>query len=521
MAWGKAGILDHSWIRVFYGYWCRCDDSVGAHVMTDVIEPFVATPPGIASLTQSDAVHSDLLGQDDANGAHKEHRLYGVRLLGRVRAWMVVPAVDFVLMAAPMAWRPPQIWATLAMAVLATLLLTGGSRYIAPLHLNMLDELPQIVTRLLTAAATVSVWILFMHHRPELITFFETACQSIGLVIVGRIVVMQLIKTSRRRGITKHQNILIGGGPVAAELARIVAEHPEYGQQFAGFVDDDETCPAESYLRRLGTLSDLDMAVITTGADTLLVADGGFEERALMDAVRTTPCRDTHLFVVPRIHEFHTMTGLADHIGSIPIMRIRNPELYGPSRLIKRVFDITLALMSLAFLLPVLASAALAVRLEGGPGVIFRQTRVGQDGKLFEVLKFRSMRPANASESQTQWSVATDNRVGPIGRFLRRTSIDELPQLWNILRGDMTVVGPRPERPHFVEQFSTQFDRYAYRHRVQVGLTGLAQVSGLRGDTSICDRARYDNYYIENWSLWLDLKIILRTFREVLFGRGR
>jgi lipopolysaccharide/colanic/teichoic acid biosynthesis glycosyltransferase len=146
---------------------------------------------------------------------------------------------------------------------------------------------------------------------------------------------------------------------------------------------------------------------------------------------------------------------------------------------------------------------------------------VGRDGKHFELLKFRTMRPANDLESQTMWCVADANRVGAVGRFLRCTSIDELPQLWNILRGDMTVVGPRPERPHFVDQFSTQFDRYAYRHRVQVGLTGFAQVSGLRGDTSIADRARYDNFYIENWSLWLDIKIILRTFREVFFYRER
>ncbi len=131
------------------------------------------------------------------------------------------------------------------------------------------------------------------------------------------------------------------------------------------------------------------------------------------------------------------------------------------------------------------------------------------------------MRPANETESQTQWNVASDNRVGPVGKFLRRTSIDELPQLWNIFRGDMTVVGPRPERPHFVEQFSSQFDRYAHRHRVQVGLTGFAQVSGLRGDTSIADRSRYDNFYIENWSLWLDIKIIIRTFREVVLYRER
>jgi exopolysaccharide biosynthesis polyprenyl glycosylphosphotransferase len=253
----------------------------------------------------------------------------------------------------------------------------------------------------------------------------------------------------------------------------------------------------------------------------LLVADGSFEEHALTDAVRTVACQNAELLVVPRMHHFHTQTGTADHIGSIPIMRIRNPNLRGPTRLIKRVFDIAVSVTAVIILSPVLICAALAVRLEGGPGVIFRQVRVGRDGKQFELLKFRSMRPANHLESQTMWCVAADNRVGPVGRFLRCTSIDELPQLWNIIRGDMTLVGPRPERPHFVEQFSTQVDRYAYRHRVQVGLTGFAQVSGLRGDTSIADRARYDNFYIENWSLWLDIKIILRTFREVLFYRER
>ena len=308
---------------------------------------------------------------------------------------------------------------------------------------------------------------------------------------------------------------------MATELARILAQHREYGLKLDGFVDDGDHSPAEEYLPRLGRLADLDMAVLTTGADTLLVADGSFEERALIDAVRTEACQNTELLVVPRMHHFHTLTGMADHIGSIPIMRIRNPNLRGPARLIKRGFDIVVAVMALIILLPVLVAAALAVRIEGGPGVIFRQVRVGRDGKHFELLKFRSMRPANDLESQTKWCVATDNRVGPVGRFLRCTSIDELPQLWNILRGDMTLVGPRPERPHFVEQFSTQFDRYAHRHRVQVGLTGFAQVSGLRGDTSIADRARYDNFYIENWSLWLDIKIIFRTFREVLFYRGR
>jgi exopolysaccharide biosynthesis polyprenyl glycosylphosphotransferase len=444
-----------------------------------------------------------------------------VRILSRIRAWMVVPVVDFALILAPLAWRPFQLNSAVTMAVLATILLSGGRKYVARLHLSVLDELPTIVTRLLTAAAAVCAVILYLHQKTHVLDFLETACQAIVLVIVGRFVTTRLIAISRRSGITRHHTVLIGGGPVAAELARILAEHREYGLKLDGFVDDGHDCAAEEYLPRLGRLVDLDMAVLTTGADNLIVADGSFEERALIDAVRTEACQHTELLVVPRLHHFHTVTGMADHIGSIPIMRIRNPNLHCPARLIKRGFDSIVAATALIVLLPVLVGAALAVRIEGGPGVIFRQVRVGRDGKHFELLKFRSMRPAHDLESQTQWCVATDNRVGPVGRFLRCTSIDELPQLWNILRGDMTLVGPRPERPHFVEQFSTQFDRYAHRHRVQVGLTGFAQVSGLRGDTSIADRARYDNFYIENWSLWLDIKIIIRTFREVLFYRGR
>lgn len=444
----------------------------------------------------------------------------GVGVLRRVRAWMLVPLVDFVLIMLPLLWRPHQVHAVVAMAVLGTLFLTGGGRYRARLHLSVLDELPTILTRMLTATAAVAAVILYLHQREAVITFLETACQAIALLVVGRVITTRLIGFARRRGIAQYHTILIGGGPMAAELAKILEQHPVYGLKVDGFVDDGEHFPAEDHLPRLGRLSDLDIAVETTNASTLLVADGNFDERELMDAVRTEECQAADLLVVPRMHHFHTQTGMADHIGSIPIMRIRNPNLQGPARLIKRAFDIAFAITALSVLSPLLITAALAVRLEGGPGVIFRQVRVGRDGKQFELLKFRSMRPADECESQTKWCVATDDRIGPVGRFLRSTSIDELPQLWNIVRGDMTLVGPRPERPHFVELFSAQYDRYAQRHRVQAGLTGFAQVSGLRGDTSIAERARHDNFYIENWSLWLDIKIILRTFREVLLRRG-
>lgn len=442
------------------------------------------------------------------------------RVLSHVRAWMVIPVVDFALMVAPLLWRPPQVNSVLTMAVLAVLLLTGGRRYTARLHPSVLDELPSILGRLLVSVAAVAAIILHLHHKASVLTFLETASQSVALVIIGRILTTRVIAVARKRGIAQHHTVLVGSGAVAGELARILSEHREYGLRLVGFVDNND-CWSLNDLPRLGRLSDLDVAVLATGADHVLVADGNFNEESLMDAVRTPTCHNLELLIVPRLHHFHMLTGIADHIGSIPITRIRNPKLYGPARAIKRGFDIVVAATSLLILSPVLLAAALAVRIEGGPGVIFRQVRVGRGGKHFHVLKFRSMRPIDETESQTQWSVANDNRVGPVGRFLRATSIDELPQLWNILRGDMTLVGPRPERPHFVEQFSSQYDGYAHRHRVQVGLTGLAQVSGLRGDTSIADRARYDNFYIENWSLWLDIKIILRTFREVLFYKGR
>ncbi|MBX7131372.1 MAG: sugar transferase [Fimbriimonadaceae bacterium] len=434
---------------------------------------------------------------------------------------MVVPVVDFALILLPLAWRPPQLFAVIALAVLTTLLLTDGGQFVARLHLSVLDELPFIVTRLLAATAAVSAAILYIHHKPEVLTFLETAVQAAILVIAGRVVTTRLTALGRRTGIAMHRTVLVGSGPVAAELARLLAEHREYGLTLEGFVDDSESTWADQSVPHLGRLADLDMAVLTTGADTLLVADGNFGERALMDAVRTPVCQSNQLLVVPRMHQFHVQTGVADHVGSIPITRVYNPNLRGPAHLVKRAFDICIAASALLVLSPAMALVAAAVHLEGGPGVIFRQIRVGRDGKQFALLKFRSMRPDNEAESQTKWNVANDNRIGPVGKFLRSSSIDELPQLWNILRGDMTLVGPRPERPHFVEQFSSQFDGYSQRHRVQVGLTGLAQVSGLKGDTSIADRARYDNFYIENWSLWLDIKIILRTFRAVVFYRER
>jgi lipopolysaccharide/colanic/teichoic acid biosynthesis glycosyltransferase len=187
---------------------------------------------------------------------------------------------------------------------------------------------------------------------------------------------------------------------------------------------------------------------------------------------------------------------------------------------LKGMLDAGVAATLLFLLVPVFAAVALAVRLEGGPGVLFKQTRVGLGGRPFTLYKFRSLQPASETESAQHWSVAHDHRVGPIGRFIRKSSLDELPQLINVVKGEMSLVGPRPERPHFVEQFGDEFAGYALRHRVRPGLTGWAAVNGLRGDTSIQERAHFDNVYIDNWSLQFDVKILALTVIMVVKGAG-
>ncbi|MBM9505783.1 sugar transferase [Actinacidiphila acididurans] len=190
-----------------------------------------------------------------------------------------------------------------------------------------------------------------------------------------------------------------------------------------------------------------------------------------------------------------------------------------PARLAKRALDAAAAGTALLVLTPVLAACALAVRLADGPGVLFRQERIGLGGRPFILLKFRTLRPSDEQESATRWTVVGDPRISAVGRLLRKTSMDELPQLWNVLRGDMSLVGPRPERPHFVREFERTHPGYRDRRRMPAGITGLAQVNGLRGDTSIADRARFDNHYIDTWSLWQDVTLLLRTVAAVFrFG---
>ena len=439
----------------------------------------------------------------------------------RPRSWMIVTPVDVVTLLLPAVWAPQHIRALTAMAVLVCMATSSGHPYRAPLHLSVLDPLPNLLVRLWTAAAVVATVTALRHEQEAVTSFLITVLASIALFLLGRVLTTHLVLWARAHRLVTHRTLLVGGGNLALELATIIGRSPQYGLQVVGFVEDapdHNTVPGTTWL---GPIADIGDVIGAHEIDTVLMAEPGEADRKLTNLIWRRGLHDCDVLVVPRLYQFHSPEQLPDHIGAIPVMRVNNPSLRTVAWAAKRGFDIVVSATALVVLLPVLALCAIAVYCEGGTPVLFRQRRVGTDGQTFDCLKFRSMRPDNAGESATRWSIADDPRVGPVGKILRRSSLDELPQLWNVLRGDMTLVGPRPERPHFVGRFSSEIPHYEYRHRMRGGLTGLAQVSGLRGDTPITDRARHDNYYIDNWSLWMDAKIILRTFREVLLTKGR
>jgi exopolysaccharide biosynthesis polyprenyl glycosylphosphotransferase len=440
-----------------------------------------------------------------------------------LRAWMLAMPVDLFAYLVPLTWNQDH-WKGVIVAGLVTVAAFAlGGLYAGRRHISFLDELPGLCVRLLAAAAVVAIIAAERHDSVEYVGgFLRVVAYSSAAVLIGRAITRKAVIVARRRRWVEHSAIVLGGGPVATELARLLRRYPQYGLHFAGFVDVASTAhDREESMPLIGHLDDLEEMIRLVKCEVLIIADIDCTDETLLRIARLPRVLGCDLWVVPKLREFHAHHGVPDHIGAIGVTRVNQPSLTGPKWAVKRASDILVASTALALLSPLLLLCALATRIEGGPGIIFRQQRVGRYGKPFPLLKFRSMRPHDELESATHWSVAGDPRVGPVGRFMRRTSLDELPQLWNILRGDMTIVGPRPERPFFVDQFSADYPDYAMRHRVPVGLTGLAQVSGLRGDTPISDRARFDNYYIENWSLWLDVKVILRTVAEVLRGGGR
>jgi exopolysaccharide biosynthesis polyprenyl glycosylphosphotransferase len=432
---------------------------------------------------------------------------------------LLVDVAAFGIATAITAPGNPVHWVVLLTYVLV--FYTAGL-YRSRLSLSLLDDLPYILAASLVGFAVKLAFIPLLPHVDPPPRQVHHALVLLFAVLVFRWIAYTVVRRARCRGKVRHRTLIVGAGAVSVRLARTLQDRPYYGLDPVGFVDCDPPSQDPSLLPApvLGPYDHLGKVIRQHQIRDVIVAFGGADEDGLVDILRTCDRLDVEVFLVPRLFELHNANRYTDEIWGIPLLRVRRAVFRSPWWKAKRLFDVVLSGLALLFLSPVMAACALAVRYEGGPGIIFRQQRVGLDGRPFDVLKFRSLKPVDATESQTNWNIKHDDRLGPVGRFIRASSLDELPQLWNILRGDMSLVGPRPERPHFVEQFSTHIPRYTARHRVPAGLTGWSQAHGLRGDTSIEDRARFDNYYIENWSPWLDMKIILMTVGQVIRRQG-
>jgi exopolysaccharide biosynthesis polyprenyl glycosylphosphotransferase len=340
-----------------------------------------------------------------------------------------------------------------------------------------------------------------------------TAGVVAGALLLSRCVLYSVIRAMRARGWFAERTLFIGAGQVSAKLAATLEQHPEYGLRPVGFLDEVDS--AGLPLPLFGGVGMLRMVLSEECIDRVIVAFGVTRESDMVDVFRACEDASVDIHVLPRFFELATAvsTRTIDDVWGYPLLRLRRSILHRHARAVKRTFDASVAAFALLLVSPLYAAIAAIVKLSSPGPVHFRQRRVGERGAIVDVFKFRSMR-VNA-RSDVEWN-PSDDAVTRIGRILRVTGLDELPQLWNILKGDMSLVGPRPERPFFVEQFKTEIPRYDDRHRVPVGLTGLAQVHGLRGDTSIDERARLDNQYIENWSLWRDVVILFQTVSAVI-----
>jgi exopolysaccharide biosynthesis polyprenyl glycosylphosphotransferase len=347
-------------------------------------------------------------------------------------------------------------------------------------------------------------------------------------LVAWRMAWATLRRAVRRRRLCGRPTLIVGAGEVGHRLEHYLDDLPQLGLICAGFVDSDPLSDEERERRTrpvLGSLAEFDAVVTETGARHALFAFGIEPDVTLRRLVRRCQDRGLTMAIVPRLFDDATNRMVLEHVGGIPVFELRQIDPKGWQFGIKHGFDRLVAGALLVLLSPVLAGTALAVRLSSPGPVLFRQPRVGRDGQRFDVLKFRSMRPAEpgADLPQLEGDQAPGAQVGegqdrrtPVGRFIRAWSLDELPQLVNVLRGQMSLVGPRPERPELVGEFAEHVRRYDERHRVRSGITGWAQVNRLGPGTSLADRAEYDNWYIQNWSLWLDLKILLMTVPTVL-----
>ncbi len=468
----------------------------------------------------------------DFSGARAPHGL-DARAWARMRvfvdATMLCLAATVATVPAAVRDGRSDLWLVAAFSLLALGLLCAGRLPDDRLHASAIDAVAHVLGALLLAAMlTLATGSILGSAHPVALTvrLWLFASASVGLARIGLIVYRSHAVSSEALA---TPTLIVGAGAVGTQVARRLFDDSRYGLRPVGFLD---TAPLPSYDRSrtpsvpvLGGPSDLPDAVARSGARHVILAFTSEPDHVLIQKVRQCQELGVEVSLVPRLYEAINERVTVDHIGGLPLLGLRRTDPRGLQFVVKHAFDRVFAVVALAVLAPVMIAIAIAVRVTSPGPVLFRQRRVGRDGRTFDLLKFRTMMEGGSADEFdppdgcAPGGVEGEDRRTSIGPWLRGTSLDELPQLINVLRGEMSLVGPRPERPEFVERFNVEVDHYRDRHRVKSGITGWAQVNGLRGQTSIADRVEWDNYYIENWSLRLDLRIIALTVAEMFHVR--
>jgi exopolysaccharide biosynthesis polyprenyl glycosylphosphotransferase len=389
--------------------------------------------------------------------------------------------------------------------------------------LDSVDDIRSTVAVVgLAVGLVVTLQVLVEGSSTDLIDTVRLGAIAAVAVAVGRVAADFWAFRARRHGNDLVPTLIVGAGQIGRRTARRLVEHPELGLKPVGFLDKEPLAEVDETtgLPVLGASWDLDDVAERYGIGHVIVTFSTAPTEVLLRIVNSCERHGITVALVPRLFEKVTERLTIEHIGGLPLITSHPSDPRGWQFAIKYGLDRICAFLLLLVLSPVLGACAIAVWISLGRPILFRQRRVGCDGREFEMLKFRSLKPNAAhleealdlpDEDTAPGGTGSGGRVTKVGAFLRNTSLDELPQLLNVLKGEMSIVGPRPERPEFVELFEPRVYRYYDRHRVKAGITGWAQVNGLRGQTSLSDRVEWDNYYIENFSLWLDLKIVGKT----------
>jgi exopolysaccharide biosynthesis polyprenyl glycosylphosphotransferase len=342
---------------------------------------------------------------------------------------------------------------------------------------------------------------------------------GIALTILGREAHRQFIIRLRDWGLARDNVLIIGAGDAARAITNRIRWSPHLGYNIVGAINGSADGQVGD-VPIIGTTDDLPELIDEYDVDEVIIALPEASRRELVQLVSKCQRGRVNIKVYPDIFAYIAGGLTVDELNGMPMLSVRDVALRGWKLSLKRGMDIVGSFIGLVLLSPLLVLIGILIRLESPGPVFFCQERMGLDGRPFPMIKFRSMRQ-DSEEDGPGWTVEDDPRVTRVGRFLRRSNLDELPNLINVLYGQMSLVGPRPEQPYYVEKFREFIPRYMERHREKAGMTGWAQVNGLRGDTSILERTKYDLWYVENWSLWLDIKIVLRTIFQTIFHRSK